>query len=307
VYSSAWLKCYHPAAFTAALINAQPMGFYAPAQLVRDAGQHGVAVRPVDINASRWDCCLEPAEPPQNDAPRPAPAIRLGMRLVRGLSADKVRGILAARQDGPIRSVRRLARRPDVSRETLVRLAAADAFRSLGLDRRQALWQILALDDQTLPLFDELDVAETHAALPAVPLDEQVVHDYDATGLSLAAHPIGLVRAALREQKVGTAKEVAAARSGARVSVAGLVTHRQRPGTAQGIVFITLEDETGHANLIVRPEVWEKYRAIGRTKIALVATGRVERVGRVVHVQVSRLADLSRKIAPVTAKSRDFH
>jgi DNA polymerase III alpha subunit len=230
------------------------------------------------------------------------------MRLVRGLSAEKVRGILAARQDGP----------------DPLGAAAGPAARCLrarhwcGWQRpmRSARWGWIGgrrcgrssrWDDQTLPLFDELDVAETHAALPAVPLDEQVVHDYDATGLSLAAHPIGLVRAALREQKVGTAKEVAAARSGARVSVAGLVTHRQRPGTAQGIVFITLEDETGHANLIVRPEVWEKYRAIGRTKIALVATGRVERVGRVVHVQVSRLADLSRKIAPVTAKSRDFH
>ncbi len=376
VYVSAWLKHYYPAAFTAAVLNSQPMGFYAPAQLVRDVQRHGVVVLPVDVNASGYDCQLEQA-PARNlaikgsrdqggarpDRAKPAPpssiprslnpsiprsldpsispcspALRLGLRLIRGLSRDKVRGIEAALREGPIPSLYALARRPDVSRETLLRLAAADAFRSLGLNRREALWQILALDDAPPPLFADLEPAEPPAALPAMPLDETVVEDYDALGLSLNAHPIELVREQLnalelsppQPERASTRPPLRANRrkpSGAdrpqglrvspnvalktvrqrqRVAVAGLVTHRQRPATAKGIVFMTLEDETGPANLIVRPQVWDRDQAVGRGKIAIIAEGTVERQGAVVNVQVTRLHDLSATIAPVRAKSRDF-
>jgi error-prone DNA polymerase len=237
----------------------------------------------------------------------PRPTLRLGLRLVRGLSAEKVRGIEAAQREGPITSLHALAGRPDVSRETLLRLAAADAFRSLGLGRREALWQILALDDRPAPLFAGLEPVEPLAALPPLPLDEAVVQDYDALGLSLNAHPIGLVREALRTLRVRPNDQLKTTRQGQRIAVAGLVTHRQRPGTAKGIVFMTLEDETGTANLIIRPQVWERCRAVGRSKIAIIAEGTVERQGDVVHVQVTGLHDLSARIAPVRAKSRDFH
>jgi error-prone DNA polymerase len=229
------------------------------------------------------------------------------MRLVRGLSPEQVRGIEAAQREGAITSLHSLARRADVSRPTLLRLAAADAFRSLELNRREALWQILALDDRPAPLFAELEPVEPPAALPPMPLDETVVQDYDAIGLSLNAHPIGLVRDALNTLHVSPNEQLKGTRHGRRIAVAGLVTHRQRPGTAKGIVFMTLEDETGTANLIIRPQVWERCRAVGRSKIAVIAEGTVERQGDVVHVQVQRLQDLAARIAPVRATSRDFH
>ncbi len=212
----------------------------------------------------------------------------------------------AARREGPITSLAALARRADVSRETLLRLAAADAFRSLGLGRREALWQILALEDAPRPLFADLEPSEPEPSLPALPLDEAVVEDYDALGLSLTAHPIGLVRTELTALKVWRSVDLKAARHGQKAAVAGLVTHRQRPMTAKGIVFMTLEDEAGSANLIIRPRVWERVRAVGAQRMALIAEGVVERQGDVIHVQVSRLHDLSARIAPVRAKSRDF-
>ncbi len=357
VYASAWLKRYHPAAFCGAVLNAQPMGFYAPAQLVRDAQRHGVTVLPVDVNASAYDCTLEPSPPV---APIPAdaaafatvasglaasaagtsparpstttgrcrrrterpgtygassgPALRLGFRLVRGLSAARVRGVCAARAAGPIESIEQLARRPDVSRDTLLRLAAADAFRSLGLSRRDALWRILACDDAAQPLWAELEPEEPVAALPLTPRDEAVVQDYDALGLSLTAHPLELIRAEVArlrlgprgELRVSPARALTVLRPGQRVAVAGLVTHRQRPGTAKGIVFMTLEDESGTANLIIRPTVWERERGVAATRAALIAEGHVERQGAVIHVQVQRFHDLGARLGPLRTKSRDF-
>jgi error-prone DNA polymerase len=299
VYVSAWLKCYHPAAFIGAVLNSQPMGFYAPAQLVRDVRRHGVEVLPVDVNGSAYDCTLEGVVAGK-------PSLRLGMRLVRGLSKEKVHGLEAARREGPITALHRLARRTDVARATLLRLAAADAFRSLGLKRREALWQILALDDRPAPLFAEIEPAEATAELPEMPLDETVVQDYDAIGMSLNAHPIGLVREALAALHVSPNERLKSSRPGQRIAVAGLVTHRQRPSTAKGIVFMTLEDETAAANLVIRPRVWERNRAVGVTRIALIAEGLVERAGDVINVQVSRLQDLSARVGPLNAKSRDF-
>jgi error-prone DNA polymerase len=322
VYVSAWLKRYHPAAFCAALLNAQPLGFYSPAQLVADARRHGVRVLPVDVCHSDYESRLEDvprrgrstatAKPPGASAD-PAtwghggPALRLGMRLVRGLSREKVAGVVAAQQDGDLRSLRALAARPDVSRETLVRLAAADAFRSLGLSRRAALWEILALDRvRQGTLFDELVADETPVVLPEMDIDETVVHDYDAVGLSLNAHPIELVRTELDAARVLPNGRLAQARQRQRVRVAGLVTVRQRPVTAKGMVFMTLEDETGMANLILRPPVWEREGRPVRHKVALVAEGVVERQEQVVHVQVSRLHDLSDVVGELRHSSRDF-
>jgi error-prone DNA polymerase len=305
VYASAWLKCYQPAAFCAALLNSQPLGFYTPGQLVRDALQHGVKVRPIDVNFSRWDCTLEAPEAARDRAAQPG--LRLGLRLISGLSAAKVRGVEAARRSGPIRSLRRLARRADVSRETLLRLAAADAFRSLGLNRRAALWQILALDDAEGPLLAELDDDEPPVELPTESPDETMVQDYDAVGFSLNAHPIGLLRAELAALQVVPNRSLSRLSHGRPVVVAGLVTVRQRPGTARGIVFMTLEDETGNANLVVHPPIWERDKRVARGQVALIAEGHIERQGAVVHVIVRRLRDLSAGLSAAAHRSRDFH
>jgi error-prone DNA polymerase len=298
-YASAWLKRYHPAAFCTAVLNSQPMGFYGPGQLVRDAIAHGVRVLPIDVNCSAWDCGLEYHD-------HRVPCLRLGMRLIRGLSAAKVAGIEAARRAGRITSLRRLARRTDVARETLVRLAAADAFRSLGLGRRAALWQILALDEAEPPLFAELEPDEPTVRLPELRLDEMVVKDYDALGFSLNAHPVQLIREELRGFDVTPNGQLRRLPNGQPVRVAGLVTVRQRPGTAHGIVFMTLEDETGNANLVVHPPIWERDQRIARARTALLAEGHVERQGEVVHVIVRRLHDLSKRLAGLAHRSRDF-
>jgi error-prone DNA polymerase len=321
VYVSAWLKRYYPAAFAGSIINSQPMGFYAPAQLVSDARQHGVEVRPVDVNASAYDCTLE-ARPPAGESGRGlalspretpsqrwgchGPALRLGMRLVKGLSRESVAGIERARADGAFRSVTTLWRRSGASRSVLARLAAADAFRSMGLNRRQALWQVLAIDED-LPLFVGTGDDEPQPPLPDLSLDRQVVQDYDTVGLSLAAHPIELVRRELVRSSVVTAASLNTTRQGQAVRVAGLVLVRQRPSTAAGIVFFTLEDETGVANLIVRPAIYERFRRTARGAVALIADGRIERQGNVIHVQVHRLADLSKHLGQLRKLSRDFH
>ncbi|MCP4250907.1 MAG: error-prone DNA polymerase [bacterium] len=319
VYVSCWLKRYHPAAFAAGLINSQPMGFYGPAQIIRDARNHGVGVLGVDVNHSGYDCRLETGPDPQpapseprTDAAEPSrwgcggPALRLGFRLIRGISAVKVAGIETAQRQGPIRSIQALARRDDVARETLTRLAAADAFGSLGLNRRQALWEALAPDEPP-GLFTGLDAVEPRPNLPPAGLEERVVLDYQTTGLSLAAHPVGLIREELNRLGVRPNAALKRMADGQRVSVSGLVMVRQRPGTAKGIVFITLEDETGVANLVVRPPVWERWRSVARTSTALVVDGVVERQGTVIHVMAHRLGDLAVAIGRKGHRSRDFH
>jgi error-prone DNA polymerase len=233
--------------------------------------------------------------------------MRLGLRMVRGLSEQKVRGIEAARRDAPITSIHALAHRPGVARETLLRLAAADAFCSLGLDRRQALWEILALRDGEPTLYDRLDPDEPRPVLPPCDLQEQIVQDYDAIGLSLTAHPISLVRGELAAIGVSPNEVLAGLPQGRRVAVSGLVLVRQRPGTAKGVVFMTLEDETGVANLIIRPRVWERWRRAARGSAAVVAEGTIERQGAVVHVMAARITGLSERIEQFGSQSRDFH
>jgi error-prone DNA polymerase len=322
VYVSAWLKRYHPAAFCAALLNSQPMGFYQPAQLVRDAVQHGVPVYPVDVNHSGYDCRLaivdcrlsdrrtldnqqSPIESP-SDWGVGGPTVRLGMRLVKGISRVQVEGIESAERDGPFRSVTDLARRSGVSRGTLARLAAADALRSLGVNRREAVWQVLALSDEP-PLLHGLEPAEPAPNLPELSMRDVVLADYDTIGLSLNAHPMSLIREDLNRVGVSPNRVLEHSAKGRRLQVSGIVLVRQRPSTANGIVFCTLEDETGNANLIIRPAVYEKYRRVARGAAALIAEGRVERQGEVVHLLVERLLDASEGLAELQGRSRDFH
>ncbi|MBY0589065.1 error-prone DNA polymerase [bacterium] len=299
VYVSAWLKKYYPAAFTASIINSLPMGFYAPAQLIRDARSHGVVVLPVDINTSQWECTLELHENSM--------ALRLGLLMIQGIAQKDGERIASSREKGgPFRSMDELARRASLSRRALAALSAADACRSLSLDRRQALWNALPPREET-PLFEHADDDDDNISLPPLGSWEQVVADYQTIGLSLRQHPISFIREELKELGVCPSRELATRRDRSWVKVAGLVLMRQQPSTAKGIRFVTLEDETGVANLVIRPNIWEKYRLIGVRGSSLLAGGTLERKGLVIHVLVSHLEDVSATIAGIRQKSRDFH
>lgn len=306
-YASSWLKCRHPEIFCAALLNSQPMGFYAPAQIVRDAREHGVEVRPVCINVSRWDCTLEKVGGRF--------AVRLGLRMVKGLANAHVAALLAARGKAPFTSPDNAWRRAGVPVEVLLHLAEADAFGpSLGLQRRQALWALRGLSDVLLPLFAQAETNEPAVALPPLSAGGDVLADYASAGLSLRAHPVSFLRGKLCQGCVASCGDVHRARDGAFLEVAGLVLVRQRPGSAGGVLFITLEDETGIANLVVWPDVFETYRRTIITSRLLVARGRVQREGEVVHLVVRTLRDLSTALDAVgemdapelRVHSRDF-
>jgi error-prone DNA polymerase len=257
-YASSWLKCHHPDVFSAALLNAQPMGFYAPAQIVRDARDHGVDVRPVCVNASRWDCTLEPAGEEDRFA------VRLGLRMVRGFANSHAATLIAARADKPYTSIDDLWRRTGVPAAALVQLAEADAFRpSLQLARREALWGIKALRDEPLPLFAAASVREAKTVpelheppvkLRPMTAGGEVVEDYGHVGLTLRSHPVSFLREDLRRQRIVTCAEAMQARDGCWLETAGLVLVRQMPGSAKGVIFITIEDETGIANLACRDD-----------------------------------------------------
>jgi error-prone DNA polymerase len=299
VYISAWIKCHHPAVFLASLLNSQPMGFYGPAQLVADARRHGVEVRPVDVNVSDCDCTLERRE---EDGML---AVRLGWSTIKGLSSTAADTVVQERQAGPFMSYGDFVTRTGLTSAILSRLAAADAFRSLDLTRRPAYWMSLA------PTPDEPLLAglpdEDPPPLPLLSSVEEVIHDYHAQGLSLRGHPFAPLRAALEEQKVVTASALLSVKPNRRYRVAGLVLVRQRPGTAKGTTFITLEDETGSANLIVWPQVWERYRRVGRLARAILATGLLQRQDGVTHLIVDRLQDLTTRLPDLGHVSRDFH
>ena len=328
VWVSCWLKRYEPAAFCAALINSQPMGFYQPAQIVRDAKEHGVEVRPIDVNHSAWDCTLEGSDEEmerrrdeaENEDPTTwghgGPAVRLGMRLAKGVvEADAHRIADAVKMHGPFETIERLWRVSQVGVRSLRALANADAFNSMELDRQRALWQIKPLRDDPLPLFDPIDKGTDRDAdalddLPAVPVNRMVLEDYASMGLSLKAHPLSFIRETLEARGVTPTSELRrekACPQGKNVSVAGLVLMRQRPGTASGVVFITLEDETGIANLILWKDTFEQFRRIARLSRVMLAHGRIERQGEVVHVHVQRLECLDDHLDTLAARSRDFH
>ncbi len=296
VYVSAWLKCHHPAAFTAALLASQPMGFYAPAQLVRDARAHGVSVLPVDVNASGWHASLEVGgrkRRPGHETDGPQPAIRLGLEQVHGLGEALGRRIEAARRDGPFRLPRDLSKRAELDRGALLHLARAGALASLGLDRRRAVWEAMQSQEKprSRPLFEGVDddADEDGWLLPATTKQEEVIADYRTSGLSLAAHPLEFERDWLGSLGVVTIGEAVAMPEGRRVKVAGIVLTRQRPSTAKGLIFLTIEDETGAANIVVHPDVWEAATHPARRAAVLVVNGRIQRRGAVVHVLATHL------------------
>jgi error-prone DNA polymerase len=344
VYASAWIKCRYPDVFCAALLNAQPMGFYAPAQLVRDAREHGVEMREVDINFSDWDSTLEEGScspPPcgegsgvglllptlrltpltqtlspqggegscalhqrhadQAQAIRTTHAVRLGLRQIKGFRETDAANLVATRTT-PFTSVRDVWLRSKLSRAALERLAEADAFRSIGLDRRAALWEVRALDPlsaaERLPIFasagGSADLqAEAQVELPLMPQGEHVVSDYRSLSLSLKAHPVSFFRRELSGAGIVEAGRLVDVPSGRRVSVAGLVLVRQRPGTASGVIFATLEDETGVANIIVWPKIFERFRSIVLGARLLRVFGKLQSEQNVIHVVAERLEDMT--------------
>ncbi len=306
VYASAWIKRYHPAVFACALLNSQPMGFYAPHTLVEDARRHGVEVRPADVTASGWDSTLEgeaPGTPPALDG---VPALRVGLHAVRGLPRTVGEAIAAARAAAQFESLSDLVRRARLSRAWLIRLAEAGALGSLASDRRSAVWRSLGLTADGGDLFAGLAPAEPESELPPASAAEEISADYAATGLSVRGHPMAVVRPSLRSGEVRTARELGRMPDRAPVEVAGMVIVRQRPETAKGIVFVSLEDETGIANLVVMPDVYQRFRPVVRGSPFLLARGRVERNGLVVNVRVDSLAPLA--LAPqVGDRARDFH
>ncbi|MFY0611977.1 MAG: error-prone DNA polymerase [Hyphomicrobiaceae bacterium] len=318
VYISSWLKWHYPAAFCAAILNAQPMGFYAPAQLVRDAREHGVEVRPVDVNFSDWDATLEPGE----KAGRPA--VRLGLRQVDGLRRDEADKIVVARHaqqaritidarpldrhrlafqtiDDLVHATQVMPNMQEVpssqlSRAALERLAAADAFRSLGRDRREALWDTRGLGPtQELPLFSWAETSavgpEDDVALPQMPLAEHVVNDYQTLRLSLKAHPVSFLRPRLIKQHAVSCADIRALPNGRRVAVVGAVLIRQRPGTAKGVVFMTIEDETGVANVVVWAKTMERYRKVIMTARLIEVRGVIQRHEDIIHIVSAHLVD----------------
>jgi error-prone DNA polymerase len=295
-YVSAWLKFHYPAAFCVALLNSQPMGFYAPAQLVRNAQEHEVEIRPVDVNHSRWDCTLE------------AGAVRLGLRMIVGMPQSQALRIEQARDQRSFRSMEDFTRRSGVPAAVVARLARADAFGSLRLNRRTSLWQALrpAADREGMPLFEKLCDREPAQSLPPMDTRQEVFADYRTAGLSLKAHPVSFYRSQLDELRIVPAAELANLKDGRFVRVAGLVLVRQRPGTAKGITFVTIEDETGVANLIIRMDVWERFYHVARTAAAYIAAGRLQNQQGVIHVLVSRLENMNDSLAELRSRSRDF-
>jgi len=342
VYVSSWIKCHHPDVFACALLNAQPMGFYAPAQIVRDAREHGVEVRPPDVNLSDWDCTLEPRGP---DGRGKGPgdgqagfALRLGLRQIKGLSEADAACLVLARGDvdrgdpeqgDGYREPLDIWRRAGLSARALEALARGDAFGSLGVSRREAFWAVRALGSALgtrprvaagansgansgadLPLFDQRDRGvEPAVRLPEAPIGEEVVDDYAALRLSLKAHPVSLLRASLAAEGRRPCSDLARFKDGQRIRISGLVLVRQRPGTAKGVIFITLEDETGIANLIVWADAFARFRRIVMGAKLLGVTGRVQRGDRgadgVIHVVVEHLENLTGRLALLTDGSLD--
>jgi error-prone DNA polymerase len=300
-YASSWMKCHHPDAFCAALLNAQPMGFYAPAQIVRDARQHGVEVLPVDVNNSRWDCTLEPTRGRYK-------AVRLGLRMVRDLSNADGAAIAGARAGEPYTSVEEIQRRAQVGRGALDRIGDAAGFGSLDLSRRAGLWGVKGLGNEALPLFAAADeragkllaeAVEPEVLLPTMTDGAEVVEDYRASGLSLRAHPVAFLREELKARRMISCEQLQSVKDGRWIELAGVVLVRQKPGSAKGVMFITLEDETNVANLVVWTKVFEANRRTVLGASMMGVRGQVQREGAVIHVIAQRLDDLSSLLASV--------
>jgi error-prone DNA polymerase len=307
-YASSWMKCHHPDVFCCAILNAQPMGFYDPSQLVRDAREHGVVVRPIDVNASEWDCTLEPLADARC-------AVRLGLRMTRGLAEKDGQRLVTSRAGTPFTSILELARRADLHPGALVRLAKADAFGSLGVNRREASWTIKALRQERLPLFQEADrreaaikpeIIEQAVELPPMTGGREVVEDYRAQGLTLRAHPLAFLRQELTRREILPCSAIKAAQDGTRISVSGLVLVRQKPGSAKGVMFITLEDETDIANLIVWPSLFDKLRRTILGAQMMVCRGKVQCANSVTHIIAEHLIDQTDLLNSVGGSNETF-
>jgi error-prone DNA polymerase len=299
VYVSAWLKYHEPAAFFAAILNSQPMGFYAPAQLVREARRQGVDVRPVDVRASTWDCSLEPGRGGE-------PALRLGLRMIKGLSRRGAERLVRARGERPWSSVAGLARRAALGRKDLQALAGADALAGLAGNRHLAAWEVTGISPPS-PL---ASAVEAHAPLPLLPSPsegEAIAADYASLGLTLRRHPLALLRTQLTERRLLCAREVGEAPPGRIVRAAGLVVNRQCPASANNVTFVTLEDETGHINLVVWRRIGQRQRGVLLGSRLLGVTGEVQRESGVTHLVVTRMRDYSALLGGLIVRSRDFH
>ncbi len=296
VYVSAWLKRYEPAAFCGALLNSLPMGFYGPSQLVQDARRHGVDVQPVDVMVSEWDCTLEKA----------GPALRLGLRLVAGLSEAGAHRIVEARRAQPFASVADLAHRAELDRRDLACVAEAGALAALAGHRHDAAWDVAGVE-RLPPLIADSTFEEADPALPPPTEGQDIVADYRTLSLTLRRHPLALLRKTLQRRRLATAAEIAQAPPGRIIRTAGIVIGRQRPDTTSGVVFVTLEDETGATNVIVWRDVGDRQRRELLGAKLLAVFGKVEREGQVVHVIAGRLADLSSLLGNLQTHSRDFH
>jgi error-prone DNA polymerase len=299
-YATAWLKCHHPEAFACALLNAQPMGFYTPATIVEDAKRHGVEVRPVDVRVSHWDSTLEPGGEPG------ALALRMGLRLVKGLGEKDGQRLALAARVRPFHDLEDLVRRCGLSERQLIPLAECGALEGLGLDRRQALWELRRLvkaagDSLALPARERLP-----DFTPLTPA-EIINWDYRASHHSPRGHPLGPLRPLLRSQGLPDAATVARQPDGATVSYAGLVINRQMPSTAGGVVFMTMEDESGFVNLVLFKPVFQRHAAVARTEYFFGVTGKLQNQDGVVHLLVDRLWAPRLEQAPAHAPSRDFH
>jgi error-prone DNA polymerase len=306
-YTSAWLKRHHPAAFFAGLLNSQPMGFYSPSQLVQDARRHGVTVLPVDINHSAWDHLLLDGPPSREKQP----PLRLGLRLVKGLSREGAQRVVEARQRAPFRQVSELRQRAALDRRDMEALADADALRSLSGHRHQSQWQIMALEQPRPLLRDELRQPASYfddaVQLPAPQVAEEILSDYRATGLTLRAHPMSLLRDRPPFNRCKRHVDLAAVGNRRFVRIAGLVTCRQRPGSAAGVVFLTLEDETGNSNVVVWKRTQQQFRQALMGAQLLLVKGIVETKDNVTHVIAGALFDYTSELESLRVKSRDFH
>jgi error-prone DNA polymerase len=326
VYVSSWLKRYEHAAFTCALLNSQPMGFYAPAQLVQDAQRHGVEVRAVDVMKSEWDCTLEEGLGTQDSglrentrdlelllspescvlSPAIQPALRLGLRMVKGLSESGAKRLVEIRALRQFESVEELLLAADLSRKDMNALAAAGSLESLAGHRRNAAWLVAGIE-QRLPVLAAAPILESAPALAAPTEGQDILADYASLGLTLGRHPLALLRPRLKELSMITAEELRHTPTGTPVHVAGLVTCRQHPGTAKGVIFVTLEDETGQINVVVWERLSQKQRRPLLGARLLGIDGILERESGVTHLIAERLTDHSALIGDLAAHSRDFH
>lgn len=322
VYVSAWLKCHEPAAFTCALLNSQPMGFYAPSQLVQDAQRHGVEVRAVEVNVSNWDCTLEcddnrmfgRANPPgvavggavPDRSPHAQPAVRLGLRQVHSFGEAAAQRLMAARAQAPFYSASDLAHRAQLNKKEVAALANAGALAPLHGHRRQARWAARGVETR-LPLFAQVAEQDWPAPLHAPSEGQNIVDDYAHLGLTLGRHPIALIREHLHKLRMIETAQLQNVAHGQRVRVAGLVTCRQRPASSSGVTFVTLEDETGCSNIVVWQRVAEKQRRELLSARLLGVAGKVERDGEVIHVIAQHLEDHSALLGQLVSVSRDFH